>query len=159
MARSPDRRPAARSSGGGSVATRSALSALTGLTLIVGACFLLEPLLERLLGHGPDEPFPSAVNPITRQPVGWFSVVQGNGPHTGKTLLLLGGDGPLGRDEFLRLLAGGQVSLEIAFIATAIALIIGVFFGTVAGYYGGLRSMPRSAGSRSSSCRSRCCCW
>jgi ABC-type dipeptide/oligopeptide/nickel transport system permease subunit len=56
----------------------------------------------------------------------------------GKTFLLLGGDGPLGRDELLRLLAGGQVSLEIAFIATAIALIVGVCFGTLAGYYGGL---------------------
>jgi ABC-type dipeptide/oligopeptide/nickel transport system permease subunit len=69
--------------------------------------------------------------------VGWFSWVPENSGH-GKTFMLLGGDGPLGRDEFLRLLAGGQVSLEIAFIATAIALSIGVFLGTVAGYYGGL---------------------
>lgn len=116
---------------------RAALGALAALALIVAACFLLEPLLAALLGHGPDEPFPSAVNPIDRHPVGWFSVVQGNGPHAGRTLLLLGGDGPLGRDEFLRLLAGGQVSLEIAFIATALALSVGVFFGTIAGYFGG----------------------
>jgi peptide/nickel transport system permease protein len=115
---------------------RVAIAALAGLALIILACFLLEPLLERILGHGPDEPFPSAVNPIDRHPVGWFSVVADN--HGGKTLLLLGGDGPIGRDEFLRLLAGGQVSLEIALIATSLALVIGVVLGTVAGYYGGL---------------------
>ena len=63
--------------------------------------------------------------------------MQDNSGH-GKTFFLLGGDGPLGRDEFLRVLAGGQVSLEIAFIATAIALLIGVALGTIAGYYGGL---------------------
>ena len=114
-----------------------AFSALVGLVLIVVSCFLVEPVLERLVGHGPDEPFPQAADPVTHQPVGWFSWVQDNSGH-GKTFLLLGGDGPLGRDEFLRVLSGGQVSLEIAFIATAIALLIGVVLGTIAGYYGGL---------------------
>jgi peptide/nickel transport system permease protein len=117
---------------------RAALAALIGLILIVLACFALEPLLELILGHGPDEPFPHAVNIYTRQPVGWFSVVRDNGPNGGKTFFLLGGDGPLGRDEFLRLLAGGRVSLEIAAIATVVALVIGVVFGTIAGYFGGL---------------------
>jgi peptide/nickel transport system permease protein len=117
---------------------RTAVAALVGLTLIVLACFALEPLLESVLGHGPDEPFPQAVNPVDRQPVGWFSIVQANGPHAGKTFLLLGGDGPLGRDEFLRLLAGGRVSLEIGFIATVVALVIGIVLGTIAGYFGGL---------------------
>jgi peptide/nickel transport system permease protein len=56
----------------------------------------------------------------------------------GNTLLILGADGPLGRDELLRVLAGGQVSLEIAFIATSIALLLGVFLGTAAGYFGGV---------------------
>jgi peptide/nickel transport system permease protein len=116
---------------------RLAVAGLVGLFLIVVACFVLEPILVWVLGHGPDEPFPGAVNPIDRHPVGWFSWVADNGGH-GKTFFLLGGDGSLGRDEFLRLLAGGQVSLEIAFIATTIALVIGVFLGTVAGYYGGL---------------------
>jgi ABC-type dipeptide/oligopeptide/nickel transport system permease subunit len=56
----------------------------------------------------------------------------------GNAFLLLGGDGPLQRDEFLRLLAGGQVSLEVAFIATLIALVAGVVLGTLAGYFGGI---------------------
>ena len=117
---------------------RAAFAALVGLVLIVLACFVLEPLLEHVLGHGPDEPFPKAVDPATRQPVGWFSVVRDNGPHTGKTFFLLGGDGPLGRDEFLRLLAGGRISLEIALIATVLALVIGVALGRTGGYFGGL---------------------
>ena len=116
---------------------RVAFSALVGLVVIVASCFVLEPLLVRVLGHGPDEPFPHGANPINRHPVGWFSWVQDNSGH-GKTFFLLGGDGPLGRDEFLRVLAGGQVSLEIAFIATTLALLIGVLLGTVAGYYGGM---------------------
>jgi ABC-type dipeptide/oligopeptide/nickel transport system permease subunit len=56
----------------------------------------------------------------------------------GRTLFVLGADGPLGRDEFLRLLAGGRLSLEIAFIATALALAIGVTLGTLAGWFGGV---------------------
>jgi peptide/nickel transport system permease protein len=115
---------------------RTAVCALGGLVFIVALCFVVEPLLVRLLGHGPDEPFAGGVNPIDHHPVSWFSPVANNSGH-GKTFLLLGGDGPLGRDELLRVLAGGQVSLEIAFIATAIALLIGVFLGTVAGYFGG----------------------
>lgn len=118
-------------------ADRVASAALVGLVLIVASCFVLEPVLERLLGHGPDEPFPGAADPVTRQPVSWFSWVPDNSGH-GKTFFLLGGDGPLGRDEFMRVLAGGQVSLEIAFIATVIALMIGVVLGTTAGYYGGI---------------------
>jgi ABC-type dipeptide/oligopeptide/nickel transport system permease subunit len=90
-----------------------------------------------LLGHGPDEPFPGAITRAELPPVGSFSWVANNSGH-GKTLFVLGGDGPLGRDELLRVLAGGQVSLEIGFIATVIALSLGVFLGTIAGYYGGL---------------------
>ena len=41
---------------------------------------------------------------------------------TGKTLLILGADGALGRDLFLRLLYGGQVSIEVGLLAALIAL-------------------------------------
>src|SRR5205823_1019472 len=43
---------------------------------------------------------------------------------TSNTLLILGADGPLGRDEFLRLLYGGQESLEVALGATLLALVL-----------------------------------
>jgi ABC-type dipeptide/oligopeptide/nickel transport system permease subunit len=131
---------AAATSGGGLVWRRfrrdwGAMAALLGLILIVLVCFVGEPLLERMLDHGPDEPFAQLyINEAHPHPVSWFAHVKT--PH-GTELLLLGGDGPLQRDELLRLLKGGQISLEIAFVATAIALLIGVVLGTLAGYFGG----------------------
>jgi ABC-type dipeptide/oligopeptide/nickel transport system permease subunit len=114
---------------------RLAVAALVGLVLIILLCFVGEPLLAKLLGHGPDEPFPVPIQEGNPHPLGWWSHVQ---TVNGKELLPLGGDGPLQRDELLRLLAGGRVSLEIAFIATAIALLVGVVLGTLAGYFGGV---------------------
>jgi peptide/nickel transport system permease protein len=43
-----------------------------------------------------------------------------------------------GRDIFTRLLYGGRVSLLVAFGSVAGALLIGVSFGALAGYYGGI---------------------
>ena len=42
-----------------------------------------------------------------------------------------------GRDLLTRVLYGGRVSLMVGFIATAVALVIGVLWGAVAGYLGG----------------------
>ena len=42
-----------------------------------------------------------------------------------------------GRDMLTRILYGGRVSLAVGFIATAVALVIGVLWGAVAGYTGG----------------------
>ena len=49
---------------------------------------------------------------------------------------LLGTD-TLGRDLFSRILYGARVSLLGGFVATAVALVIGVSWGIVAGYFGG----------------------
>ncbi|MBX2847405.1 MAG: ABC transporter permease [Acidiferrobacterales bacterium] len=42
-----------------------------------------------------------------------------------------------GRDLLTRLMYGGRVSLAVGIIATSVALVIGVAWGTVAGYVGG----------------------
>lgn len=120
---------------------RLAVAALCGLIAIVVACFIGEPLLAHLLGHGPDTFFPKAVD-LNLKPVGPWSHVP-NQPldapsQHGTTFFLLGGDGPLGRDEFLRILAGGRISMEIAFFATTISLTVGLVLGAAAGWFGGL---------------------
>lgn len=51
-------------------------------------------------------------------------------------LFLLGSDG-FGRDQFSRLLYGGQVSLVAGLLAASLALLLGLAAGAVAGFYGG----------------------
>jgi ABC-type dipeptide/oligopeptide/nickel transport system permease subunit len=94
-----------------------------------------------LLGHGADTFFPRAGDLNLRAVGPWSHVL--NQPldapaHHGTTLFILGADGPLGRDELLRLLAGGRLSLEIALIATVLALAIGVPLGVLGGWFGGI---------------------
>jgi peptide/nickel transport system permease protein len=50
-------------------------------------------------------------------------------------ILLFGTDG-YGRDEFSRVLFGGQISVAAGISATLIALLTGGLFGIVAGYFG-----------------------
>ncbi|SDB66112.1 peptide/nickel transport system permease protein [Flavobacteriaceae bacterium MAR_2010_188] len=42
-----------------------------------------------------------------------------------------------GRDLLSRILVGSRISFSIGFIAVLISLIIGIFMGSIAGYYGG----------------------
>ena len=127
-----------------------ALVALGFLVLLLLAVSAGAPLAAYLLGHGPNDPFPYAVD-INAKPAGpWAWVPDLNDvqqtsevglpkppPGTHKTLLVLGGDGQLGRDEFLRVLYGGRVTLEVALGATLLAIVLGIAFGAVAGYFGG----------------------
>ena len=47
------------------------------------------------------------------------------------------GGEPLGQDEFLRLLYGARVSLEVALLSTIGVMVIGVILGSIAGYFRG----------------------
>ena len=49
---------------------------------------------------------------------------------------ILGTD-QLGRDLFMRVLEGGQISLLVAILATCMTVTIGVIYGGIAGYVGG----------------------
>src|SRR5919205_1655314 len=77
------------------------------------------PIAAKLLGHSPNDLFFSGVNQDLL-PVGpWTHVADPD--HPGKTtLFVLGADSTLGRDEFLRLLYGARVSLEVAVMSTVI---------------------------------------
>jgi peptide/nickel transport system permease protein len=92
------------------------------------------PLAAKLLGHGPDDLFFSGVN-NDLLPVGPWTHVQK--PGGGTTLFVLGADGTLGRDEFLRLLYGARVSLEVALLSTMFSMTLGVLLGATAGYFRG----------------------
>ena len=49
---------------------------------------------------------------------------------------LLGTDG-LGRDLFIRIVYGARISLLVGFFAAFINFVVGVFYGAIAGYFGG----------------------
>jgi len=110
------------------------------------------PLYGKIVGHGPNDFFPYAVS-VGLRPAGPLTLtydtpeVAGDNPFalshpppprgTPRTLLLLGADSQLGRDEFLRILYGGRVSLEVAVLAACLAILIGMVLGSIAGYFGG----------------------
>jgi oligopeptide transport system permease protein len=47
------------------------------------------------------------------------------------------GTDSLGRDYLTRVLVGGRTSLAVGLVATLVCVLIGTFYGAVAGYYGG----------------------
>jgi len=114
-----------------------------GITVILLAllCFVGAPIFAAILGHGPNQIFDGGVSPADL-PWGPWTHFQ-NVPYVGATghyptvLFVLGSDGLEGRDEFLRLLYGGQASLEVAVFSAILALLFGVVLGAIAGYYGG----------------------
>jgi ABC-type dipeptide/oligopeptide/nickel transport system permease subunit len=103
---------------------RVALVALgfIGFEIIVAAG---APLIVGILGHPPNAQYPGALDPIFGTP-------------TGPSGRFLFGVDPVGEDVFSRVVYGARVSLEVALVATALSMVIGVALGMVAGYYRGV---------------------
>jgi ABC-type dipeptide/oligopeptide/nickel transport system permease subunit len=102
---------------------RVAMVSLAFVVLLVIVA-LAAPLIVKLLGL----PGPYAQNLNLTDEFG--SPLGPSGGHP------FGVDG-LGRDIMSRVIYGTRVSLEVGILGTAVATVIGVAFGTVAGYYGG----------------------
>src|ERR671937_703779 len=120
---------------------RVALGSVVSLVLVFLVCFAGEPIAEHFLGHGPNDIFPMAVDVNLKEAPAWSYVPDTHGvvtvtPDTPRTLFVLGASDQVGHDLFLRVLAGGRTSLEIALGAAALAVLIGVALGLLAGYYG-----------------------
>jgi peptide/nickel transport system permease protein len=103
------------------------------IVIFVLFAFVGAPLAERWVGHGPNDLIAGGVENYA--PVGPLSTVSDG--HGGQTHLLLGASDLVGRDEFLRLLYGAQVSLEVGILATMVGLMLGLVCGLLAGFYGG----------------------
>ncbi len=111
-----------------------AIASFFFIVLLVLASFPGASIAERLLGHGPNDLFFDGVDERL-VPVGMMTWV--DNPEGGRDLFVLGADGTLGRDLFLRLLYGGRVSLEVAVFSTAGVMFVGTLLGAIAGYYRG----------------------
>ena len=92
-----------------------AISVLLIFTLI---CVFMPVIFEKVLNLDVNS---TSVRDSFRQP--------------GEDGFILGTD-QLGRDQFLRLIYGGRVSLTIAYLASTITVFIGITLGLLAGYYG-----------------------
>ena len=110
------------------------------LTAFVGA-----PLARSFSGHGPNDIFTVACCPGSKdEPVETVGLLPSafwtefKNPYTGEqNVMVLGASNRLGQDEFLRLLYGARVSLEVAIFSTIGVMIIGVILGSMAGYFRG----------------------
>ena len=97
--------------------------AIIGLALTSGNDPLLDPALVRLQ---------EKLRPPLAKPN--LEILQ---PSEVPTLgIYVFGTDDLGRDVFARMLQGSWVSLTVGFVAVGIAIIIGIFLGGIAGYYG-----------------------
>ena len=102
---------------------RDRLAIISGVMIIfmILLAFVGAPIAEKIVGHGPNDIISGGVENF--QPVGpWSEVSDGKG---GQTMLVLGASDLVGRDEFLRLLYGARVSLEVGILATLSGSMLG----------------------------------
>jgi peptide/nickel transport system permease protein len=108
------------------------------ILLMILVAFAGAPIAQHYVGHGPTDIFvsPPAVSSPGLLPANPWTHI--DNPYTQKKdILVLGAANRLGQDEFLRLLYGARVSLEVALLSTLGVMIIGVILGAIAGYFRG----------------------
>jgi peptide/nickel transport system permease protein len=95
--------------------------------LVLTAIFA--PVVVGVLGHPPNDFHAGLIDPNLQTPKGDFGGISRH--------FLLGVEPVNGRDLFARVVYGARISLLIAFLATVLSVLIGGFFGIIAGYFGG----------------------
>jgi len=123
---------------------RVAIASGIFIILLVVVAFAGAPIARHFVGHGPNDIFGTetgAVEPTSLLPANPMTEITYLAPptytHEKTDILVLGAANRLGQDEFLRLLYGAQVSLEVAVFSTIGVMLIGVLLGSIAGYFRG----------------------
>jgi len=116
-----------------------AIASAAFIVLLLLTAFVGAPIAKHYVGHGPTDIFaavPQVVQLPSLLPAG--PMTHFTNPYTGhRDVMVLGAANRLGQDEFLRLLYGARVSLEVALLSTIGVMIIGVLLGASAGYFRG----------------------
>jgi peptide/nickel transport system permease protein len=120
---------------------RDKVAIISGIVIIllIAVAFGGAPLAQHYIGHGPSDIFvePPAVQANSLLPANPGTWINNPYKNNARQILLLGAANRLGQDEFLRLLYGARISLEVAGLSTLGVMIIGVILGAVAGYFRG----------------------
>lgn len=105
-----------------------AIAGFAVIVLLILVAIFAGPIVK-LFGHPPLEYHQDLIDPTLQGPKGALGGISSN--------YLLGVEPVNGRDIFSRLLYGARYSLLVAGGATLLSVVIGVFFGIIAGYFGG----------------------
>ena len=114
--------------------------AMAGLAIFV--VFSLVAATGRLLTYGRNPPFDLALVRLQeklRPPLSKPNLETLKPEEVPKLGIYLLGTDDLGRDLTSRMLQGSWVALWVGFVAVGIAVVIGIFLGGIAGYYGNNR--------------------
>jgi peptide/nickel transport system permease protein len=102
---------------------RVAIVSLGFILLLILVAIAAQPIVKLFGVSGPNQQNIHALDPF--------------GQPTGPSSAHPFGVDELGRDILARVIYGSRISLEVAFISTGVAVIVGVVIGTAAGYFRG----------------------